>query len=212
MSSNLIQRIVSSLFLILISFYIIINGSTFFNIFLIIVFFISIFEWYKMSFKKLYFYPGIFFLFFSFYTVFLMRSNDSYLLNFFIIFFICIFTDIGGYFFGKLFKGPKLSKISPNKTYSGVLGSFIFSAFFTFYLIYFLNYFFDNQIHFDYKILINICIISLVSQIGDLIVSLFKRLANKKDTGNIIPGHGGLLDRIDGMIFALPFSYWLNLI
>ena len=212
MSSNLIQRILSSFFLILISFYIIINGGMLFNIFLIIIFLISIFEWYKMSFKKLYFYPGILFLFFSFYTVFLMRSNDLYLFNFLIILFICIFTDIGGYLFGKLFKGPKISKISPNKTYSGVLGSFILSVFFTFNLIYFLNFFFVNKIHFDYKILLNICIISLVSQIGDLIISLFKRLSKIKDTGNIIPGHGGMLDRVDGMIFALPFSYWLNII
>ena len=118
---------------------------------------------------------------------------------------VCVSTDIGGYIFGKLFKGPKLTKLSPNKTYSGVIGSFLIPTIFT-------NLFFEltlNIHNFEYtkKTLVFVLIISLVSQIGDIIISFFKRLSKIKDTGNIIPGHGGILDRIDGMIFAYPFSY-----
>ena len=119
---------------------------------------------------------------------------------------------MGGFIFGKLFKGPKLTKISPNKTYSGVLGGLTVSVLFTFYFIDYLNPFYVNKIDLNYVILFQIVIISLISQIGDLIISLFKRLSKIKDTGNIIPGHGGILDRIDGMIFALPISYCLNII
>ena len=165
MSINLIQRVVSSFFLIIISFYITIKGSIPFNIFLIIIFIISIKEWYKMSFNRLYFYPGVFFLILSFYTVFLMRSNDLYLFNFLILLSICIATDIGGFLFGKLFKGPKLTKISPNKTYSGVFGSLIISVLITIYCIDFLNYFFVNKFEIDYIILLKIVFISIISQI-----------------------------------------------
>ena len=107
--------------------------------------------------------------------------------------------------FGKIFKGPKLTKISPNKTYTGVLGGFLLSLAIS---LFFLNYtdtnFFEND---PTKILIGILFISLTSQIGDLIISYFKRLAKIKDTGKILPGHGGLLDRIDGMIFAFPVLF-----
>jgi len=125
-----------------------------------------------------------------------------------IIVLICICSDIGGFLFGKIFKGPKLTKVSPNKTYSGVLGAYFLSIV-TLLLL-------DNQnIVFNLKILdvLNIysfvILVSTVSQIGDIFISYLKRLSNVKDTGKIIPGHGGLLDRIDGMIFALPFSYLL---
>ena len=118
---------------------------------------------------------------------------------------ICIFTDIGGFVFGKLLGGKKLTKISPNKTYSGVIGSFFLSIisghyfyiFFKMYLIFEINY------------LIFIIIISLISQFGDLMISFLKRKAKIKDTGKILPGHGGVLDRLDGIIFAVPFSYFL---
>ena len=130
---------------------------------------------------------------------------------------ICVFTDIGGYIFGKIFKGPKLTKISPNKTYSGMFGSFLLSIiaaiiyiknrelFSSLLTTYEINLFFYN----DFKFLLVILFISLVSQIGDLVISYFKRLSNVKNTGNLIPGHGGLLDRVDGIIFAMPASYVL---
>jgi len=122
---------------------------------------------------------------------------------------ICIGTDIGGYLFGKFFKGPKLTEISPNKTYSGVLGSYIISIISSF--IFLDSQIVENTISLSGETLTFILLVSTVRQIGDLIISYLKRMSNVKDTGNIIPGHGGLLDRIDGMIFAFPFSYFLIL-
>lgn len=111
---------------------------------------------------------------------------------------ISISTDIGGYCFGKVMKGKKISKISPNKTYSGLMGSFITSMIVT-------SFFFRNlDLSFNY--LIVTIIISLISQAGDLFVSYLKRLANIKDTGKLLPGHGGLLDRIDGILFSIPIG------
>jgi len=210
MKNEFKKRILSSIILIPIAIYFIIKGSIFFIFFLSLIFLATSYEWFKMSknnelFKIL----GIFFLFFSFFTAFYLRENT---LNFFLlIVIVCIFTDIGGYIFGKLFKGPKLTKISPNKTYTGVIGSFLISLIAG--LIY-LDYSGNRDIiNTDYlKIFLLILFISLVSQIGDLVISYFKRKAKLKDTGVIIPGHGGMLDRIDGLIFALPASYILILI
>ncbi len=111
---------------------------------------------------------------------------------------ISISTDIGGYCFGKIFKGKKISKISPNKTYSGLVGSFITSLVVT-------SIFFKNlDLVFNYLIIT--ILISLISQMGDLFISYLKRLANIKDTGKLLPGHGGLLDRIDGILFSIPIG------
>ena len=118
---------------------------------------------------------------------------------------ICFFTDIGGYVFGKIIGGRKLSNISPNKTVSGAIGSFMFSII---PLIFFLN--FDNlDLKFNINSIVFILLISLISQLGDLFISFLKRKAKIKDTGKILPGHGGVLDRVDGIIFAVPFSYLL---
>ena len=144
---------------------------------------------------------GTLFLILSFYTFY--EISNSYLWIF--VLFICISTDIGGYIFGKLFKGPKLIKISPNKTYSGMIGGYLLSL-----LV--LKLFFnmhDNIV--NEKWFVVTILISTVSQIGDIIISYFKRLSKVKDTGRIIPGHGGLLDRIDGMIFAFPIFYLIKL-
>ena len=121
---------------------------------------------------------------------------------------ICISSDIGGFLFDKILKGKKLTKISPNKTYSGMFGSFILSLLFS-YLFLQLTTIFHYLKFNSINTLIFILLISLISQVGDIIISYFKRKSKIKNTGNIIPGHGGLLDRIDGMIFAFPFSYIL---
>ena len=116
---------------------------------------------------------------------------------------ISIMTDIGGLIIGKIFKGKKLTKISPNKTISGAMGSFIFSLF----LLPFLNNYFIN--HEILSLLIITLSISLISQIGDIFISFIKRKAKVKDTSDILPGHGGFLDRIDGIIFAIPMGFLL---
>ena len=208
MSLEFIKRILSSIILLPFTFFIIVEGSFIFVTFIIVCLFISIYEWNNMSKEKKYNKIGFIFLFFSFLCIYDLRinSDDNYITFLFIVF-VCISTDIGGYIFGKLFKGPKLTKYSPNKTFSGMIGSFIFSIFSIFV---FINIF--SELNFSIKLIIFTVMISLISQIGDIIVSYFKRKSNIKDTGNIIPGHGGLLDRIDGMIFAFPFSYILILI
>ena len=148
----------------------------------------------------------------TFCYIFFIFCNFSYEIHrsetpifFLYIISICFFTDIGGYVFGKIIGGKKLSKISPNKTISGTVGSFVLSIV---PLLFFIN--FDViDLDFDLKNLTFCLLVSLISQLGDLFISLIKRKAKSKDTGNLLPGHGGILDRVDGIIFAVPFSYFL---
>ena len=208
------KRFISSLILIPTIFFFILKGSIFFNFFLFLIFCISCYEWYKMSKNKKYFLAGNIFLIFSFFTVFTIRNSgtsDSLFIFIFIIS-VCIATDIGGYIFGNIFKGPKLTKISPKKTYSGVVGSYFFTVLSSFFLATYSNLFTNTEIFFDKYLIISAFLISTLSQLGDIFISYFKRSSNIKDTGKIIPGHGGILDRIDGMVFAFPFFYILNLI
>ena len=210
MNEELKKRILSSILLFPIIIFVIIKGSIIFNLFLIICLSIILYEWYLMSKKKNYCYIGIIFVIFSFYTIYKIYNFKNDYLTFLFILLICISTDIGGYVFGKVFKGPKLTYISPNKTYSGVLGGYILSIIFLTIFFKF-SFFFLNQIDLTINTYIKIFLISTVSQLGDILISYFKRSSNIKDTGNIIPGHGGLLDRADGMIFAFPFSYLILL-
>ena len=209
MSKELQTRLLSSFILIPISFYFVLKGSYLFIYFLLFCFVVTAYEWHMMTKKKKYQFFGFLFLIFSFYSTYAVRNNfNEESLTFFIIILItCISTDIGGYIFGKIFKGPKLTKISPKKTYAGVFGGYFLS-------IINLNFFFNyissyNKIFIksNIELFLIILLISTVSQIGDVVISYFKRLSKIKDTGKLIPGHGGLLDRIDGMIFAFPFSY-----
>ena len=127
-----------------------------------------------------------------------LQNQPNISWNLIFIISICILSDIGGFIFGKFFKGKKLTKISPNKTYSGMIGSFILSI--TFCVIY------SYTISFvDFKTIFLLTIlISFICQIGDLFISFLKRKAKIKDTGDLLPGHGGVLDRIDGILLALP--------
>ena len=205
------KRLISSIILIPISIFFIVKGSVFFIFFLSVLFLATSYEWIKMNKKNdLLKLLGIIFLFISFYTTLEIRENYN-LNSFLLIITICIFTDIGGYLFGNIFKGPKLTRISPKKTYSGVLGGFLLSLIAG---LIFSNYFFIEKKIFneDLFLLIIILFISMISQIGDLIISYFKRKAKLKDTGKIIPGHGGLLDRIDGMIFVFPIFYLISIL
>ena len=205
------KRLISSIILIPISIFFIVKGSVFFIFFLSVLFLATSYEWIKMNKENdLLKLLGIIFLFISFYTTHEIRKNYN-LNDFLLIITICIFTDIGGYLFGNIFKGPKLTRISPKKTYSGVFGGFLLSLIAG---LIFTNYFFIEKKIFneDLFLLIIILFISMISQIGDLIISFFKRKAKLKDTGKIIPGHGGLLDRIDGMIFVFPIFYLISIL
>ena len=211
MIKELEKRLITSLILIPISIFFIIKGSIFFIFFLCILFLVTSYEWAFMCKKNnLLKFLGLIFLLFSFYSVFEFRENENYK-DFLFIITICIFTDVGGYVFGKIFEGPKLTKISPKKTYAGVFGGFVLSLVTGFIFWY---YAYNSRILPDEElfIFIFILIISLISQIGDLVISYFKRKAKLKDTGKILPGHGGLLDRIDGMIFVFPFCYLITMI
>jgi phosphatidate cytidylyltransferase len=206
MKIELIKRIISSIILIPTALFFIIKGSFLFNFFIFICFLITIYEWHSMTKHKSYNIFGFMFLIVSFYSIYKLRNdfNSDFDLLLFVTF-ICVSTDMGGYIFGKTFKGPKLTKISPKKTYSGVIGGYLLS-------IMFINFYLNSshlntQINLTKDTFILIILISTVSQLGDIMISYFKRQSKIKDTGKIIPGHGGLLDRIDGMVFAFPFSY-----
>ena len=209
------KRVFSSFILIPIAFYFIIKGSIFFTFFISICLLITLYEWHMMSKKMSYYIVGIIFILISFYSVFLLRNYDHYtnildpgLTFFLIVTLICVFTDLGGYVFGKIFKGPKLTKISPNKTYAGMFGGFFLSII---SINLFVNYTSLN-LYFTNQLFIFVILVSAISQIGDILISFFKRKSKIKNTGKIIPGHGGLLDRIDGMLLAFPLSYILILI
>ena len=154
----------------------------------------------KFFFKSL---SLLYLFFFSLLIISVATKNSN--LAIFIIYpvFISISSDIGGIIFGKTFKGRKLTKISPNKTITGSIGSFIFSLLL---IPIFFNYF--ENLENLYLIFLTL-LISLTSQLGDLFISFLKRKAKVKDTGDILPGHGGFLDRIDGILFAIPVGYFL---
>tara|TARA_B100000575_G_C22736383_1_gene440907 strand:+ start:112 stop:615 length:504 start_codon:yes stop_codon:yes gene_type:complete len=163
-----------------------------------------------MKIKKPLNFFGLVFLIFTFFIGYKLRYefNENYI-YFLVTVLVCIFTDIGGYTFGKLFKGPKLTNISPNKTYSGMIGGFLLSILILKILLdsKFLNF----ELNLSINSLLLIFIISLSSQVGDICISYFKRKSKIKDTGKLIPGHGGILDRIDGIIFAVPVAYFIIL-
>ena len=209
MNKELKKRIFSSVILILISFFIIMKGSILFNFFLVVCYLLTTYEWHMMYRIRHYRIIGYIFIIFSYYSAFSLRNmfDEKSLMYFLFILIICISTDIGGYSFGKVLKGPKLTKLSPNKTYSGMMGGFICSFFTIYILVENSLLIFDRSIIWKIDLVIYIFLASLVSQIGDITISYFKRLSKIKDTGKIIPGHGGILDRVDGMIFAFPFTY-----
>ena len=199
---EIFKRLISSFVLISIFTYVAFFEIFILKITILILLIIALIEWIKMVRNVILKIYGCFFIIFSFYcSVFIINTKSE--IFFYLIITICVATDIGGYIFGKIFKGPKLTKISPNKTYTGVFGSFFLPAFF--FLI--LNHT-ENFYLLDSKLNLGIIFcLSLISQIGDLVISYFKRMYNVKDTGKIIPGHGGILDRVDGMLFVFPFLF-----
>ena len=209
-SLNLKKRVKTSLILFLILFLMLINNY-FFGYCLIIIGVFSIIEFIRIiliihkknKIKQLLI--NIFFIIYIFIFCGGLLILSSFLqlkILIFLILITCIGSDIGGYIFGKFFKGPKLTKLSPNKTISGALGSLIFSCVIIFFTLYYLTKSFDPLI-----LLIG-CLISISCQVGDLFFSFLKRKSNLKDTSNFLPGHGGLLDRVDGILFGLRVGFF----
>ena len=215
MSSDLNKRIITSvgliLLLVLIFFY-----TYILVISLIIVSTITWIEFsalvskiYKKKIFKILFLKLIFkamsliylFLFSAFIFKGVTQIDPNFKIHMIYLFLICICSDVGGYIFGKTFKGKKLTKISPNKTVSGSVGSFILSL-----ILVPIFYFSFNNFNNIFDLLFISIIVSFSCQLGDLFISYLKRRAKVKDTSNILPGHGGLLDRIDGMLFAIPIG------
>tara|TARA_B100001027_G_scaffold207876_2_gene172680 strand:+ start:560 stop:1210 length:651 start_codon:yes stop_codon:yes gene_type:complete len=207
--TELNKRIITSFFLVII---LLLSSKFFFVLFiLLILLFYEIFNELFLMLNKIYnntkrnklYFTCLFtlaylvILFSLILDIFVSNKTDEKIFLYFIII-VCISTDIGGFTFGKLFKGKKLTKISPNKTYSGLIGSYFLSLITSLFM--FIDYFHSNEI-FLFSL-----IISSISQGGDLFISFLKRKANFKDTGNLLPGHGGVLDRLDGFIFGIPFG------
>ncbi len=184
--------------------YILLYQKIFSNFLIFIVFIFCVYEWNKIFIKKNYIYLLGFLILLVFLISLLKIYNaESYNLKFLWLVLIAWLTDIGGYIFGKLFGGPKLIKISPNKTWSGALGSLILSQFAC--LIFFL----DNNYKINFNIFFYQFLLSITGQIGDILMSYIKRLNDKKDTSNFIPGHGGFLDRVDGLIWIFILGNFL---
>ena len=199
------KRLLTSIVILIITIFFLFSESFLFAFFLVLTFIFTSREWINLSsnHNKLILVSGITILILSFTAAFFLQKKN---LNYFILLIlISIFSDIGGYIFGKIFRGPKLTKISPNKTYSGMFGSYFTS--FVVGILY-INYVSVNSIFIENKLsFLHICLliilISSINQLGDLLISYFKRLRGFNDTGNMLPGHGGFLDRIDGLIFSI---------
>ena len=206
--NNLKKRIITSF--ILISFIFLIFNSLYLMTSSLLIFgILSILEFSNLSKKifdkKIYFFlSNLFFVLFIFlFSLFFFLLYNFPQSKFILLVLLlgCVSSDIGGYIFGKILKGPKLTNISPNKTFSGAIGSFIFTCSLFSSLIYY-----ENKV-INLSIVIVGLAISLFCQIGDLFFSYLKRKANIKDTGNLLPGHGGLLDRFDGIFFGIPLGF-----
>ena len=215
--SNLQKRILTSIIILPLSIFFIIKGGWFLAFFLTFVLFAGSHEVYT-SFRKT---KSILFLSLilslSVFSIYFLRNDEGagHILLYFAIA-VCISSDIGGYVFGKIFKWKKLTKISPKKTISGVFGSYFFSIICLVSFIEYYNFDFELSITkegfnqgFNQGFILTI-IFSTIAQVGDLIISYFKRMEKIKDTGKILPGHGGIFDRIDGLIFVVIFAYLIN--
>ena len=207
-NKNLIIRSQTSIILLILIYLMILSNfiSTYVLIILGVISFIEFAQITKKILKKKllrHLFNTIFIIYLSIFCyLFYFFSYLDYLkIILYIILFGCVASDIGGYIVGKIFKGPKLIKISPNKTFSGAIGSIIFTCL----LITLLTFIFTNN--FSFLIIILSIIVSLSCQVGDLFFSFLKRKARVKDTGSFFPGHGGVLDRVDSILFGLPFGF-----
>ena len=181
--------------------YVLLYQKTLSNLLILIVFLFCIFEWVKIFKRKnAIFFLGLIVLFAFLLSLLRIYNYEEFNLTFLWLIVLTWLSDIGGYIFGKLFGGPKLTQISPNKTWAGAIGSIILSQFA--FLIFFLN----SDYKFNITIIFMQLFLSIIGQFGDILMSYVKRKNNKKDTSNFIPGHGGFLDRVDGLIWIIIFG------
>ena len=198
--SNFKKRLIVSL-LAFPLIYILLYQKVLSNLLILIVFLFCIFEWVKIFKKKnAIFFLGLIVLFAFLLSLLRIYNFEEFNLTFLWLIVLTWLSDIGGYIFGKLFGGPKLTQISPNKTWAGAIGSIILSQFA--FLIFFLN----SNYKFNITIIFMQLFLSIIGQFGDILMSYVKRKNNKKDTSNFIPGHGGFLDRVDGLIWIIIFG------
>jgi len=202
--TNFQKRILTSLIALPLSIFFVVKGGYFLAFFLIFILFAGMHELFSVfkEIKSILLLSSILIL--SLFSIYYLSERAELLLYFVIG--VTISSDIGGYVFGKIFKWKKLTKISPKKTISGVFGSYFFSIIFLFIWSEF--YFSASQV--NIKTFLITIIFSTVSQIGDLIISYFKRQDKIKDTGKILPGHGGIFDRIDGLMFVVILASFIN--
>jgi phosphatidate cytidylyltransferase len=181
--------------------YVLLYHKTLSNLLILIVFLFCFFEWVKIFKRKnAIFFLGLIVLFVFLLSLLRIYNYEEFNLTFLWLIVLTWLSDIGGYIFGKLFGGPKLTQISPNKTWAGAIGSIILSQFA--FLIFFLN----SNYKFNISIIFMQLFLSIIGQFGDILMSYVKRKNNKKDTSNFIPGHGGFLDRVDGLIWIIIFG------
>jgi phosphatidate cytidylyltransferase len=214
MSKEFLYRVFTSIILLPILFYTTINSGVYLILLLIFFFSLAMYEVIKNTRNILFIIFATILLTLSFYSFYFLRGGTQYsLIVFFWILTTTFLSDIGGYIFGKFFKGKKLTKISPNKTYSGAVGSIILSCLSLPIMTSAQGFYFKELIinFLTVKFLFFAILISLVCQLGDLFVSFLKRKINIKNISNILPGHGGVLDRIDGLIFVLIFCFILKI-
>ena len=210
--SNLNKRILTSIIVLPLSMYFIIMGGSYIVSFLYAILILGNFEVFSAFKRKLTIILIDLILVISLLAVLFLRNDTAS--SFFLLLWVIILTilsDVGGYVFGKFFKGKKISKISPNKTISGVIGSFVFSIFSVFLIDMIVEIItgIDNNFFLKPKFFVLAIVFSITAQLGDLVISYFKRLEKIKDTGKIIPGHGGIFDRIDGLMFVVILAYIL---
>jgi len=202
--TNFQKRILTSLIALPLSIFFVVKGGYFLAFFLIFILFAGMYELFSVfkKIKSILFLSSILIL--SLFSIYYLSERADLLLYFVIG--VTISSDIGGYVFGKIFKWKKLTKISPKKTISGVFGSYFFSIIFLFIW----SEFYSSASQVNIKTFLITIIFSTVSQIGDLIISYFKRQDKIKDTGKILPGHGGIFDRIDGLMFVVILASFIN--
>jgi phosphatidate cytidylyltransferase len=209
------KRVLSALMIAPVVLWMIVSGGIPLLVLVLLCFSVSFYEWIqlarKTSRKTLLILCGAFYVSACFLACYHIR--EDYGLKIAILFITMVWvSDIGAYFTGRMLKGPKMApKISPNKTWAGLAGAAFFPGIVGILFLVVFNYYTQSTTPFLLNEMKPFCIFligaltGVVGQLGDLMISCLKRLAGAKDSGTLIPGHGGLLDRVDSLMLAAAF-------